>query len=339
MSNFLSNLAQVSDDKRKKKRPRIALKIAVDDAPRDQPTTATPAAQGDDLQKFRKYLRPVGLFDEDYYVTAYPDIVQANIDHFEHFFLHGYLEGRQPNAIFDPAWYLTNYPEVKALNAQPLLHYAQFGEREGRRPSLCFDPAWYRHKYGVPVGQNALAHYLKHRIGPFSPIPEFDAKYYLEAYPDIADAKVDPFEHFMFQGYREGRNPSPEFDTRFYMRRYLKGRIDENPLLHYLKNRDTGGFFARAPENDATVPAEIKRFTKPSAHFEEFRPLPPSAKPRAKILATYLTQFHAFPDNDKWWGTGFTEWTTLPAAFPGSRITINRASRATSGSIRSIRST
>jgi glycosyltransferase involved in cell wall biosynthesis len=315
MSNFLSNLAQVSDDKRRKKRPRIALKIAVEEAPRDQPTAAPPAAQ-DDLQRCRKYLRLVGLFDEAYYVTAYPDILQANIDPFEHFFLHGYLEGRQPNAIFDPVWYLANYPEVKALNAQPLLHYAQFGEREGRRPSVLFDPTWYRHKYGVPVDQNALAHYLKHRIGPFSPIPEFDGKYYLETYPDVADAKVDPFEHFMFQGYREGRNPSPEFDTRFYMRRYLKGNADENPLLHYLENRDKGGFFARAPENDATVPAEIKRFTKPSAHFEEFRPLPPSAKPRAKILATYLTQFHAFPDNDKWWGTGFTEWTNIARGIP-----------------------
>ena len=172
-----------------------------------------PAAQ-DDLQRCRKYLRLVGLFDEAYYVTAYPDILQANIDPFEHFFLHGYLEGRQPNAIFDPVWYLANYPEVKALNAQPLLHYAQFGEREGRRPSVLFDPTWYRHKYGVPVDQNALAHYLKHRIGPFSPIPEFDGKYYLETYPDVADAKVDPFEHFMFQGYYvydvdDLSNPSP----------------------------------------------------------------------------------------------------------------------------------
>jgi hypothetical protein len=107
---------------------------------------------------------------------------------------------------------------VKALNVQPLLHYAQFGEREGLRPSLCFDPVWYRSKYGVPTDQNALSHYLKHRIGPFSPIPEFDATYYLEAYPDVAEAKVDPFEHFMHQGYREGRNPPAADQARRMLR-------------------------------------------------------------------------------------------------------------------------
>src|SRR5689334_5172191 len=117
MSNFLSNLAQVSDDKRKSRRPPIhAARITTGDPPPDQSAELPPEPH--DLHRFRRYLRLHGLFDHDYYVTAYPDISQANIDPFEHFFLHGYLEGRRPNAIFDPAWYLATYPEVRALKVQ-----------------------------------------------------------------------------------------------------------------------------------------------------------------------------------------------------------------------------
>lgn len=60
----------------------------------------------------------------------------------------------------------------------------------------------------------------------------FDIGYYLKNNPDVRLSGDDPIMHYIYYGYKEGRNPSPDFDGDYYQKNYsdLSGL---NPLVHY----------------------------------------------------------------------------------------------------------
>jgi len=259
-----------------------------------------------------------GLFLRDWYLSVYPDIAAAKVDPFRHFLEMGWKERRKPNPLFDPQWYLTRNPDVTAASINPLAHYWMFGEKQNRQPCALFDTEWYRDTYRAEIGSgSALAHYLANRrLKRFSPNRFFDIAYYLANNPDVAAADVDPFEHFVTTGYREGRSPSPNFDLAFYMRKYLRGDA-RDPLTHYFEVGRPSGFATTRSADDRSPASEIRRAASKDPEFQEFDAHIATDLPaRAKVVAFYLPQFHAFPENDLWWGTGFTEWTNVARGTP-----------------------
>lgn len=76
----------------------------------------------------------------------------------------------------------------------------------------------------------------------------FDGQWYLETYPDVRDAKMDPAEHFCDFGWKEGRNPGAGFDTSYYVRVNPDvAASGMNPLLHFLQHGRGEGRLPRDP--------------------------------------------------------------------------------------------
>ncbi|MCA9401990.1 MAG: hypothetical protein KC713_10200, partial [Candidatus Omnitrophica bacterium] len=65
----------------------------------------------------------------------------------------------------------------------------------------------------------------------------FDRSWYLENYPDVRSAGIDPLRHFIIYGWREYRNPSATFNVYNYLQSYPEVLAAGScPLMHYIKN-------------------------------------------------------------------------------------------------------
>lgn len=70
----------------------------------------------------------------------------------------------------------------------------------------------------------------------------FDPDWYLQTYPDVRAAQVDPVQHYLSVGWRENRNPGPRFNTAFYLRSNPDVRKEgANPLVHFLEHGSREG--------------------------------------------------------------------------------------------------
>ena len=78
--------------------------------------------------------------------------------------------------------------------------------------SLLFDPAWYlqQHADVARARLDPVQHYLEYGAKEGrNPNALFDTKAYLAANADVRRSPLNPFLHFVLYGFREGRDPSP----------------------------------------------------------------------------------------------------------------------------------
>jgi hypothetical protein len=190
--------------------------------------------------------------DQAFYRAVYSDLNRADIDPIRHYLEHGWREGRDPAPWFSVRGYLERYPDIRDRGDEPLIHYLRHGGPEGREISPSEHAAAYLRAGGPPRwtydpgaatpapepepadsgGPRPFTEYERTLVEP-----EFDAGFYFETNPFLAEEGVDPLEHFLSWGWREGRDPNPDFSVRDYVREYPDiAEAGVNPFAHYLES-------------------------------------------------------------------------------------------------------
>jgi hypothetical protein len=206
------------------------------------------------------------LFDATFFVTKHTQVRKTGVNPLIYYLASGLVEGLSIRSLerhgecqlvggsefFDEAWYVLGYGCSMRSGVDPVEDFLDAPPAEFRDPGPRFSTEYYVTVNSglVPTAMNPFLHYIKHgsarglKIAPVDWQHQrqailrsglFDAPWYLQKNPDVAEAGQNALDHFMRFGGGEGRAPGPLFDSQLYLSQNPDVAAHGlNPLLHYV---------------------------------------------------------------------------------------------------------
>ncbi|MGA4533302.1 rhamnan synthesis F family protein [Ectopseudomonas chengduensis] len=196
----------------------------------------SPAGETDCELKDFDIINRSGLFNRDFYCSTYKDLVNLEDDPLWHFVKHGWREGRNPNEDFNTNEYIDAFGG--AIVGNPLVHCITNNGSVGNSSAGAFNedapmfttsqlahadvnnihanvakaPIVESDKEAIDLiralnitDEHRMIEFIKGKINSIKVKGFFSSEDYLDLYPDIKAAKVNPLKHFLLHGRKEGR--------------------------------------------------------------------------------------------------------------------------------------